>query len=96
MFFLTYLKANDRRIIVFGGADITTKHPAETYYEVLDVNTFRWYHSNKDIYIEAPYKGHTATLIENYMFIAFGKYIYYILLFYFILFFFFVFIYIYI
>ncbi|RGB26649.1 hypothetical protein C1646_674627 [Rhizophagus diaphanus] len=70
--FHTAILTNDKRIIIFGGADNTTKHPAETYYEVLDVNTYQWYHSNKDIYIRAPYKGHTATLVGDHMLIAFG------------------------
>ncbi|GBB86472.1 hypothetical protein RclHR1_01290016 [Rhizophagus clarus] len=71
--FHTAVLTNDHgRIIVFGGADYTTKNPAGTYYEVLDVNTYQWYHSYKDIDFGVPYKGHTATLVDDYMFIAFG------------------------
>jgi hypothetical protein len=73
---LEYLKANDRRIILFGGADYTTKHPAGTYYEVLDTKTYQWHHNNNGISLRAPYKGHTATLVDDYMFIAFGNYNY--------------------
>ncbi|CAB4483524.1 galactose oxidase, partial [Rhizophagus irregularis] len=70
--FHTAVLTKDRRIILFGGADYTTKHPADSYYEVLNVNTYEWYHSNKDTYLGAPYKGHTATLVDDYMFISFG------------------------
>ncbi|RIA87183.1 hypothetical protein C1645_878202 [Glomus cerebriforme] len=71
--FHTAVLTSDRRIVIFGGADNTTKQPVKNYYEVLDVNTCEWYHSNKGIYVETPYKGHTATLINNdYMFISFG------------------------
>ncbi|GBC28546.2 uncharacterized protein OCT59_000930 [Rhizophagus irregularis] len=70
-------------IFTMDGVAMPTKNPpksrvfhtavlTETYYEVLDVNTYQWYHSNKDIYIGAPYKGHTVTLADDHMLIAFG------------------------
>ncbi|CAB4373938.1 unnamed protein product [Rhizophagus irregularis] len=61
-----YANANPPKSRVFHTAVL------KTYYEVLDVNTYKWYHSNKDIYIRAPYKGHTATLVDDHMLIAFG------------------------
>ncbi|GBB86471.1 hypothetical protein RclHR1_01290015 [Rhizophagus clarus] len=70
--FHTAVLTNDSRIIVFGGADNTTSHPVNSHYEVLDVNTYQWYHGTDDVNIVAPFRGHTATLVGDYMFIAFG------------------------
>ncbi|CAB4395777.1 unnamed protein product [Rhizophagus irregularis] len=67
----TAVLTNDDRIIVFGGAN-ALKSPVENYYVVLNVKTREWYHGNETI-IEAPYRGHTATFYNNYMFIAFGQ-----------------------
>ena len=48
--------------------------PIENYYVVLNIKTLEWYHGNK-IITGAPYRGHTATLYNDYMFIAFGMYL---------------------
>jgi hypothetical protein len=40
---------------------------------VLDTKTFEWYHGTEVVSTRAPYMQHTATLYNDYMFIAFGK-----------------------
>jgi hypothetical protein len=84
--YTTNFKANDNRIIIFGGAGSSqTKLPISTssdlpvldYYVVLDVNTLEWYHGNANSLERVPYIGHTATLIDDFMFIAFGKYFFF-------------------
>ena len=67
------LKANDKRIIVFGGAQVNTELPVNNYYVVLDTKTLEWYHGKEDLSTRAPFKHHTATLYSDFMFIAFGK-----------------------
>jgi hypothetical protein len=47
--------------------------PVKNYYVVLDTNTLEWHLGNGYISSQAPFKGHTASLYNNYMFIAFGK-----------------------
>ncbi|GBB90350.1 hypothetical protein RclHR1_17290003 [Rhizophagus clarus] len=61
----------DNRIIVFGGID-SLELPVENYYVVLNTKTLEWYHGNESI-TGAPYRGHTATFYNNYMFVAFGQ-----------------------
>ncbi|GBB90349.1 hypothetical protein RclHR1_17290002 [Rhizophagus clarus] len=77
----TAVLTNDSRIIIFGGAGsidntlpivISTDVPVLNYYEVLDTNTLEWYHGVANSLDGVPYKGHTATLIDDLMFIAFG------------------------
>ncbi|RIA81748.1 hypothetical protein C1645_744279 [Glomus cerebriforme] len=67
----TAVLTNDKRIILFGG--VNGRIPVENYYVVLDVKTFVWYHGNENLSTKAPYRGHTATLYNDYMFIAFGQ-----------------------
>ncbi|GBC09642.1 hypothetical protein RclHR1_00900028 [Rhizophagus clarus] len=67
----TAVLTNDNRIIVFGGVNSSLTMPVENYYVVLNTKTLEWYHGNGNI-IGAPYKGHTATYHDDYMFIAFG------------------------
>ncbi|GES73184.1 hypothetical protein GLOIN_2v1632718 [Rhizophagus clarus] len=67
----TAVLTNDNRIIVFGGAN-ALQLPVENYYAVLNTKTLEWYHGNESI-VGAPYRGHTATFYNNYMFIAFGQ-----------------------
>ncbi|RIA87928.1 hypothetical protein C1645_739757 [Glomus cerebriforme] len=68
----TAVLTNDNRIVIFGGAQVTIEKPVKNRYVVLDTKTFEWYHGNEDPIIRAPFKHHTATLINDYMFIAFG------------------------
>lgn len=76
-------KANDERIIIFGGVGtietklpivISTEIPVLNYYVVLNTNTLEWYHGVPNSLDRVPYVGHTATLINGFMFVAFGKY----------------------
>jgi hypothetical protein len=78
---LINFKANDDRIIIFGGVGrvetklpiiISNDIPVLNYYVVLDTNTLKWYHGVANSLDRVPYIGHTATLIDNFMFIAFG------------------------
>ena len=68
------LKANDKRIIVFGGAQGQLWLPVNNRYVVLDLKTLEWYHGKEDPSTRAPFRYHTATLYNDYMFVAFGKY----------------------
>ncbi|RIA81752.1 hypothetical protein C1645_836478 [Glomus cerebriforme] len=67
----TAVLTNDNRIILFGGVNGLT--PVKNYYVVLNVKTLEWYHGNGSLSTRAPYRGHTATLYNDYMFIAFGQ-----------------------
>ena len=66
------LIAKDYRIIVFGGIGISGI-PVKAYYVVLDTRTFEWYHGIEDVSQRAPFAGHTASIYNDYMFIAFGE-----------------------
>ena len=68
------LKANDKRIILFGGAQLNNNLPVNNRYVVLNIKTLEWYHGKEDLSIRAPFRHHTATLYKDYMFISFGKY----------------------
>ncbi|RIA81751.1 hypothetical protein C1645_836477 [Glomus cerebriforme] len=79
----TAVLTNDNRIVIFGGVgsiqtewpiQISTDTPVQNYYVVLNLNTSEWYNGAKINEINgAPYRGHTATLVDGYMFIAFGN-----------------------
>ena len=64
----------DGRIIIYGGKG-SGDQPVHDLVSVLDttIQPFRWTipHINFTP-ISAPYIGHTATLVGNYMIIAFG------------------------
>ena len=62
------------RIVVFGGAQADITQPVKNRYVVLNVKTLEWYNGTEDPSIRAPFRHHTATLYNDYMFIAFGKY----------------------
>ena len=62
------------RIIIFGGSQTNTGLPVYNRYVVLDTKALEWYHGKEDLSTRAPFKHHTATLYNDYMFIAFGKY----------------------
>src|ERR1043166_5856681 len=62
------------RIIVFGGAQVNIALPVSNRYVVLDVKTLEWHHGKEDPSTRAPFRHHTASLHNDYMFIAFGKY----------------------
>ena len=62
------------RIIVFGGARVNITLAVFNRYVVLDVKTLQWYHGKEDPSTKAPFRLHTATLYNDYMFIAFGEY----------------------
>ena len=66
------LKANDKRVIVFGGAQLNLSLPVKDYYVVLNTKTLEWYHGKEDPSTRAPFRRHTATLYNDYMFVAFG------------------------
>ncbi|RIA87923.1 hypothetical protein C1645_827084 [Glomus cerebriforme] len=68
----TAVLTNDMRIIVFGGAQANINIPVNNRYVVLDTKTFEWYHGKGDSSTRAPFRHHTATLYNDYMFIAFG------------------------
>ena len=67
--------AKDYRIIIFGGGggNGNFRLPVKNFYVVLDTKTFEWYHGKEDISTKAPFRGHTASIYNDYMFIAFGK-----------------------
>ena len=61
------------RIIIFGGTQLNIELPVKNRYVVLNIKTLEWYHGKEDPSIRAPFRHHTATLYNDYMFIAFGK-----------------------
>ena len=68
--------AKDYRIIIFGGIGGFSNYvalPVKIYYVILDTRTFEWYHGTEDVSLMAPYVGHTASIYNDYVFIAFGK-----------------------
>ena len=74
------LIAKDYRIIIFGGiggfpTNDSGLIPVNVYYVVLDTRTFEWYHGTEDVSLMAPYVGHTASIYNDYVFIAFGKWL---------------------
>ena len=68
--------AKDYRIIIFGGGggNGNVSLPVKNFYVVLDTKTFEWYHGKEDTSTKAPFRSHTASIYNDYMFIAFGKY----------------------
>ena len=62
------------RIIIFGGAQVNIDIPVKNRYVVLDIKTLEWYSGKDDLSFRAPFRHHTATLYNDYMFICFGKY----------------------
>ncbi|CAG8462313.1 23275_t:CDS:2 [Gigaspora margarita] len=62
----------DRRVIIFGGSDNTT-HFGDLW--ILNIETFQWSIGNITNPIsDLQVSGHTATLIDNYMLVAFGQF----------------------
>ena len=59
---------------MFGGVQVDLNLPVKNYYVVLDTKTSEWYHGKSDVQPGTPFRGHTATLYNDYMFIAFGEY----------------------
>ncbi|CAB4407957.1 unnamed protein product [Rhizophagus irregularis] len=71
----TAVLTQDGLIIIYGG--INDDSPVPDQISVLDtkVNPFTWSIPNIDpAPSSVPFSGHTATLVENYMIIAFGSY----------------------
>ncbi|RGB28506.1 hypothetical protein C1646_767726 [Rhizophagus diaphanus] len=72
----TTVLTQDGLIIIYGGVN-SQLLPVPDQISVLDtkVNPFTWSIPNIDpAPSSAPFRGHTATLVENYMIIAFGVY----------------------
>ena len=61
------------RIIIFGGTQLNIQLPVNNRYVVLNIKTLEWYHGKEDPSTRAPFRRHTATLYNDYMFIAFGE-----------------------
>ncbi|KAF0400042.1 galactose oxidase [Gigaspora margarita] len=62
----------DRRVIIFGGSDNTT-HFGDLW--ILNIETFQWSIGNITNPIsDLQVSSHTATLIDNYMLVAFGQF----------------------
>ncbi|RIA87926.1 hypothetical protein C1645_739755 [Glomus cerebriforme] len=72
-----YIYSMKLRIVIFGGAHFIIEQPVKTPYVVLDTKTFEWYIGPGDLLTRAPFRHHTATLYNDYMFISFGKYIFF-------------------
>src|SRR5436190_4177279 len=62
------------RIIIFGGTQANIEMPVNNRYVVLNTKTLEWYHGKEDPSTRAPFRHHTTTLYNDYMFIGFGKY----------------------
>ncbi|RIA99403.1 hypothetical protein C1645_730859 [Glomus cerebriforme] len=69
----TAVLTKNNRIIIFGGIVNGNNQPVNNYYVVLNIKSLEWYHGNTNLSTIAPFMGHTATLVDDYMFIAFGN-----------------------
>ncbi|PKY55276.1 hypothetical protein RhiirA4_474613 [Rhizophagus irregularis] len=77
-YFHTAVLTQDGLIIIYGGGSVRRYYPVPDQISVLDtnVNPFNWSTPSKvnTAPSSAPFGGHTATLVGNYMIIAFGHY----------------------
>ncbi|CAG8617295.1 18045_t:CDS:2, partial [Gigaspora margarita] len=69
--------APDGRVIIFGGSNVLNVSTTVVFGDLWILNTtvFRWSIGNiLNPIVDLNLTGHTATLMDNYMFIAFGEF----------------------
>ncbi|KAF0408745.1 galactose oxidase [Gigaspora margarita] len=65
-------KTSDKRIIIFGGVNEDLEVFGDLW--ILDIETYQWSTGNISNPNNLTLCGHTATLVDNYMIVAFGVY----------------------